>query len=62
MLNLEECKFIIKIQQEQIDELINKIDKAIEYIKRNYRVLLLSEPPKEAFDINKLLEILGDKE
>lgn len=39
-----------------------KIDKAIEYIKSNYRVLLLSDPPREAFDINELLKILGEKE
>lgn len=46
----------------EIAKLKDDKKRAIEYIKRNYKILLLTEPPKEAFDINELLEILGDKE
>lgn len=46
------------------DEYKRRIDKAIEYIEKTRNTLLLSYPPKEAFDIDKLLDILkgSDKE
>ena len=54
---IDEFKFTIKTQQQMIDELINKIDKAIEHIKKyqywngnNYNCLHCEE----------LLELLGD--
>ena len=57
---IDEFKFTIKTQQQMIDELINKIDKAIEYIKETGLYCdygdLCSNHTKE------LLEILGDKE
>ena len=58
MLNARDIELVLK----HIFYLQQRIDKAIEYIKRNYKVLLLSDPPKEAFNIVELLEILGDKE
>ena len=57
-----------RLVQEHIDTITRneekqqRIDKAKEYIKSNYRDLLLNDPPREAFDINELLGILGDKE
>lgn len=58
--DIKTFKFTIKTQQQMIDELINKIDKTIEYLKTfhfidNIRVLDVKE-------YEKLLEILGDKE
>ena len=59
---IDEFKFTITTQQQMIDELIGKIDKAIEYIKElpdeeEYHGLLYDNEEKR-----DLLEILGDKE
>ena len=47
---------------EQVFEIINeqhsRITRAIEYIEQTRNTLLLSYPPKEALDIDKLLDIL----
>lgn len=47
-----------KIADELETEYQNRINKAIEYIETKYNVLLLSEPPKQAFKKEDLLNIL----
>lgn len=44
------------------EELQKRIDKAIEYIETTKDMILLSYPPKEAFDKDKLLDILKGEE
>ena len=60
--NIDAKDKIINEQALEIARLKEDKNKAKEYIKSNYRVLLLTDPPREAFDINELLEVLGDKE
>ena len=53
---------MMAIHDNDATKYINIIDKAIEYIEKTRNNLLLSYPPKEAFDIDKLLDILkGNK-
>ena len=52
---IDEFKLTITVQQQQIDELINRIDKAIEFLHNNTMI----GHCKEHYE---LLEILGDKE
>ena len=61
--DIETFKLTITIQQQMIDELIGKIDKAIEYINSLEFLELMNSANKEDYfkAKNKLLEILGDK-
>lgn len=54
---IEEYKFTIRTQQQMIDELINKINKAIEEI--NY---MITNADITEISAIKLKQILGDKE
>lgn len=60
---IEEYKFTIRTQQQMIDELINKIDKAIEYINKETKGC--DREPIEGswlYDLCTIRDILGDKE
>lgn len=60
----EENKYLdneVNNMTDYVKELQQKIDKAIEYINKNYGNLLLSNPPKEAFNKDNLLNLLQGK-
>ena len=61
----EENEKLLKIcgdYDKQANNYKSRIEKAVEYIKRNYKVLLLTNPPREAFNKDYLLNILNGDE
>jgi len=54
----DDRKQIKNTAQYKLDIAQERIDKAIEYIKNNYGILLLTNPPREAFSKDILLNIL----